>query len=152
MTTPVFNQHPKHYFDSQRIDGKICYFANDDSVFIKITEEEFKAEAFELNIISKSGAYSPDCASCFLNHAHSKGYHNQNIARANSIERNTAKPLGEVTPEELSTRCVYLSTGFGTFLVTAITKDFWVVCPKANGGFGRSFCCHEGTQVLINDE
>lgn len=151
MTTPTVNQHPLYFFHSQRIDGKLCYFANDESVSIKITETEFKAEAFRVHYSSKPRAYDADCASCFLNHAHSIGYHNQSLSKVKEARRRTPKRLSDVTHDELIQRHVFLNTGFDTFLVSAITQDFWVHCPKANGGFGRSFCCHEGTTVYVSD-
>jgi hypothetical protein len=43
---------------------------------------------------------------------------------------------------------VYLKTAWGMMEVDYIQwpdRDPWAHCPKANGGFGQTFCVHYGT-------
>lgn len=152
MTTKHHNPHKGYTYSRQHAFGRATFTAYDGTTFIKITEDEYRTADFEEHFTSHPDAYDADCTSCFLNHPHSIGYHNQAISESKPEAPRHFKQLVDVTPEELSARRVLLPTGFGTFLVIAITKDYWVRCPQANGGFGRSFCCHEGTKVLIKDE
>jgi len=49
---------------------------------------------------------------------------------------------------------VYLDTAWGMLEVECIRwprTDPWAFCPKANGGFGRSFCVHYGTRLYVDD-
>ena len=49
-------------------------------------------------------------------------------------------------------QCVYLSTFSGEHLVGHIrwpVTDPWAVCPKANGGFGLSFCVSYETPLIL---
>ena len=29
----------------------------------------------------------------------------------------------------------------------SVSEDLWVTCPRENGGFGLSYCCHGGTRL-----
>jgi len=47
---------------------------------------------------------------------------------------------------------VFISTAFGDLLVSHIrwaSTDPWAVCPKANGGFGQSFCVCSNTPLSL---
>ena len=61
----------------------------------------------------------------------------------------TSKMLRDVTTAELNSGKVYITPWSGVYMVGSINSDCWVRCPKANGGFGQSFCCHAGTELLI---
>lgn len=46
----------------------------------------------------------------------------------------------------------FISTAFGDLLVSHIrwaSTDPWAVCPKANGGFGQSFCVCSNTPLSL---
>jgi len=50
---------------------------------------------------------------------------------------------------------VFLSTAWGDLLVGHIrwaATDPWAVCPKANGGFGQSFCVCKNTPLLLGSQ
>ncbi len=47
---------------------------------------------------------------------------------------------------------LYLPTAFGEYEVTGINwphTDPWIVCGKANGGYGQSFCVHYDTRLIV---
>lgn len=150
MTAPVINPHKDYTYSRQHAFGRMTFKAFDGTTHIQITEDEYIAADYEEHFTSHPDAYDADCASCFLNHPHSIGYHNQSLKERKPDPPSNKRRLSDVTIEELNQRRVALPSGFGTFLVSAITKDYWVRCPGANGGFGRSFCCHANTTVLIS--
>ena len=61
------------------------------------------------------------------------------------------KNLRDVTQQEFNSGNAFIETSFGKYMISGVNEEWWVMCPKANGGFGRSFSCYPGTQILIED-
>lgn len=43
----------------------------------------------------------------------------------------------------------YIDTAFGKMEFNSINQDYWVRCPKANGGFGQSFSLHAQSEIHL---
>lgn len=60
------------------------------------------------------------------------------------------KYLKDVTNKEVEIEMAKIVTDFGTYIIDAIDRNnWWVHCPKANGGYGRSFSCRAHTPILM---
>jgi len=43
-----------------------------------------------------------------------------------------------------------IETAFGNLEIDGMDENYWVRCPKANGGFGQSFSLHATSEILIS--
>ena len=43
----------------------------------------------------------------------------------------------------------FTDTAFGKMEFNSINENYWVRCPKANGGFGRSFSLHAQSEIHL---
>ena len=63
----------------------------------------------------------------------------------------TYKALKDVTKEEINNGQVKVETSFGTYQIDWVDSNWWIHCPKANGGFGQSFSSHPNQSMLIEE-
>ena len=61
------------------------------------------------------------------------------------------KRLDQITKKEFDEGRVFIESAFGIFPVSGRNQEWWVYCPTANMGHGRSFFCHPGAKMLVAD-